>query len=146
MTISQRSFDYCENIRTRVNNWAQGEGYGPGGFYRDTAENDVVFLLDHIADLEEESGVLAVEALEADAWRGRYNALLEEVEASRPREVEGNGSDLPTRTVVLDADGAAWQRTNYGIWDSIGGANELRESLNSTWGPYTIIYTPKEDS
>lgn len=52
------------------------------------AVGDIYALIHHIAVLEEE-----IEDL-----RG---------EAIRPREVDGNGSDLPPRTVVLDVDGEA---------------------------------------
>lgn len=87
-TDDKRVQDYLEQIRVRVDNWAQGKGYSPGGWAKDPAERDVVFLLNHIADLQ-------VEAREKNAWGGRYWALLEECEASRPRTVEGDGSDLP---------------------------------------------------
>ena len=85
MSISQRALDYCERIRTRVDNWAQGKGYGPGGFSKDTAEHDVVFLLNHIADLKEIIIDLEDRANEARIWRGRYNALLRETEEHKDR-------------------------------------------------------------
>lgn len=120
MSVSKRAFDYRENIRTRVDNWAQGEGYGPGGFSRDTAEHDVVFLLNHIADLEEEIDDLK--------------------EAAAPRTVEGDGSDLPAGTVVIDKIGDAWRRYRLEGWVPTGDGPY--DSLPESGGPYTIVYTP----
>lgn len=120
MSVSKRAFDYRENIRTRVDNWAQGEGYGPGGFSRDTAEHDVVFLLNHIADLEEEIDDLK--------------------EAAVPRTVEGDGSDLPAGTVVIDKIGDAWRRYRLEGWVPTGDGPY--DSLPESCAPYTIVYTP----
>lgn len=53
---------------------------------------DIYALIQRIADLEEEIEDLQVEAREKNAWEGRYNALLEECEASRPREIDGGES------------------------------------------------------
>ena len=120
MSVSKCAFDYRENIRTRVDNWAQGEGYGPGGFSRDTAEHDVVFLLNHIAALEEEVDDLK--------------------EAAVPRTVEGDGSDLPAGTVVIDKIGDAWRRYRLEGWVPTGDGPY--DSLPESGGPYTIVYTP----
>lgn len=120
MSVSKRAFDYRENIRTRVDNWAQGEGYGPGGFSRDTAEHDVVFLLNHIAALEEEVDDLK--------------------EAAVPRTVEGDGSDLPAGTVVIDKIGDAWRRYRLEGWVPTGDGPY--DSLPESCAPYTIVYTP----
>lgn len=48
------------------------------------AVGDIYALIHHIAALEEEIDYLEIAAREADSWRGRYYALLEECEASRP--------------------------------------------------------------
>lgn len=48
------------------------------------AVGDIYALIHHIAALEEEIDDLEIAAREADSWRGRYYALLEECEASRP--------------------------------------------------------------
>lgn len=49
------------------------------------AVGDIYALIHHIADLEEEEiDELSIKARESDSWRGRYYALLEECEASRP--------------------------------------------------------------
>jgi hypothetical protein len=90
------------------------------------AIEDVYALILHIADLEEEIDNLK--------------------EAADRRPVEGSGGDLPLETVVLDADGDAWQRAHSGIWELAGGSDDLRETLSPRWAPYTIIYTPKEKS
>ena len=52
------------------------------------AVGDIYALIHRIADLEEEIDDLRIQASEADAWRGRYYALLEECEASRPPSQE----------------------------------------------------------
>lgn len=88
--------------------------------------DDIYALIHRIADLEEE-----IDGLKAAADR---------------RTVKGDGSDLPFRTVVLDVDKDAWQRTHSGIWEFVGGAYDLRETLSPRWAPYTIIYTPREES
>jgi hypothetical protein len=90
------------------------------------AIEDVYALIHHIADLEEEIDNLK--------------------EAADRHPVDGYGSDLPVGTVVLDVDEDAWQRTGSGIWELVGGANDLRETLSPRWAPYTIIYTPKGES
>ena len=48
------------------------------------AVGDIYALIHRIADLEEEIDDLRIKVSESDAWRGRYYALLEECEASRP--------------------------------------------------------------
>lgn len=53
-TDDKRVQDCLEQINTRVDNWARGGEYGPGGFPKDTAQKDVAFLLAHIAELEAE--------------------------------------------------------------------------------------------
>ncbi len=133
----KRVQDYLGQIRVRVDNWAQGNGYGPDGWPKDAAEHDVIFLLNHIADLEDE-------AREKNAWEGRYNALLEECELSRPRVYEGDGGDLPAGTVILDKYGDAWQRDAFNSWGC--SAFHGQSALDSRWGPYTVVYTPKEES
>lgn len=55
-----------------------------GPYPYESAVDDIYTLIHCIADLEEEIDDLRVRASESDAWRGRYYALLEECEASRP--------------------------------------------------------------
>ena len=52
------------------------------------AVGDIYALIHHIAALEEEIYDLSIQARESDAWQGRYYALLEECEASRPTSQE----------------------------------------------------------
>ncbi len=110
--------------------------YGHTGA-RTGLRDDILALVSHATDLE-------VEAREKNAWEGRYNALLEECEKSRPLEYVGNGRDLAFGTVVIDRDGDAWQRYAYDGWcchmvDGLG-------TLPAKHSPYTIVYTPKEES
>lgn len=134
-TDDKRVRDYLEQINTRVDNWARGGEYGPGGFPKDTAEKDVAFLLAHIADLQ-------VEAREKNAWEGRYRALLEEAEASRPPEIDDDGHDLPQGSIAIDADGLPWGRTLWG-WSILRPDFRSRTKLLAPEnGPYTIVYTP----
>ena len=118
----KRVQDNLEQINTRIENWARGGEYGPGGFPKDTAEKDVAFLLAHIADLEEEIDNLR--------------------EASAPRTVEGDGSDLPTGTVVIDNAGDAWQKGDDGYWDLATFHANFSGDLEATCAPHTIVYTP----
>ena len=110
--------------------------YGHTGA-RTGLRDDILALVSHALNLE-------VEAREKNAWEGRYNALLEECENSRPREYAGNGRDLAYGSVVIDREGDAWQRYAYGGWcchmaEGLG-------TLPAKHAPYTIVYTPKEES
>lgn len=110
--------------------------------YRD----DLEALLPYIAELEEENDDLRVEAREKNAWEGRYNALLAECEASRPREIDDGGHDLPQGSIAIDADGLPWGRTLWG-WSILRSDFRSRTKLLTPEnGPYTIVYTPEEES
>lgn len=52
------------------------------------AVGDIYALIHHSAALEEKIDELSIKARESDSWRGRYYALLEECEASRPTSQE----------------------------------------------------------
>ena len=97
--------------------------YEKTGHY-DGAVGDIYALIHHIAALEEEVDDLK--------------------EAAVPRTVEGDGSDLPAGAVVLDKIGGAWRRCRSEGWVSTGGGHY--GSLPESGGPYTIIYTPKENN
>lgn len=101
------------------------------------AQDDIQHLIDRFLLLE-------AQAAQADAWEGRYSALLEECENSRPRRHEGNGRDLPFGTVVIDREGESWKRDGIDGWSctSLFGLSELP----TRYAPYVIIYTPKEES
>lgn len=58
--------------------------YETDGYHLGPIEN-IYALINHIATLEEAVYYLQEEVREKDAWKGRYNALLEECEAARPR-------------------------------------------------------------
>ena len=108
---------------------------------------DIYALINHIATLEEAVDYLQDEAREKDAWEGRYNALLEECEASRPPEIDGGEASrgAASMTVALDANGLPWLCDEGGWWrlvkDVIQGK---RSELHPLLGPYTIAYIPKE--
>lgn len=61
-------------------------------------------------------------------------------EAHVPRTVEGDGSDLPAGTVVIDNVGDAWRRYRLEGWVPTGDGPY--DSLPESGGPYTIVYTP----
>lgn len=61
-------------------------------------------------------------------------------EAHVPRTVEGDGSDLPAGTVVIDKIGDAWRRYRLEGWVSTGDGPY--DSLPESCAPYTIVYTP----
>jgi hypothetical protein len=68
-------------------------------------------------------------------------------EAHVPRTVDGDGSDLPAGTVVIDNAGVAWQCDDGGLWTP-AEFNQVTtdDHLEPECGPYTIIYTPEEES
>lgn len=68
-------------------------------------------------------------------------------EAHVPRTVDGDGSDLPAGTVVIDNAGVAWQCDDGGLWTP-AEFNQVTtdDHLEPEYGPYTIIYTPEEES
>lgn len=61
-------------------------------------------------------------------------------EAHVPRTVDGDGSDLPAGTVVIDKIGDAWRRYRLEGWVPTGDGPY--DSLPESGGPYTIVYTP----
>lgn len=65
-------------------------------------------------------------------------------EAHVPRTVDGDGSDLPAGTVVIDKIGDAWRRYRLEGWVPTGDGPY--DSLPESGGPYTIVYTPKENT
>lgn len=87
---------------------------------------DIYALIHHIADLEEEIDDLR--------------------EASTPRVLEDDGSDLPTGTVVIDKNGDAWQRYETSGWEVIGGCCCMHHTLPDDGVPYSVVYTPEEES
>jgi hypothetical protein len=90
------------------------------------AVGDIYALIHHIAVLEEEIDDLK--------------------EAAAPRTVEGDGSDLPFGSVVIDCDGDAWQRDWADGWSLAGESSENTPVLRPGFAPYTIVYTPGEES
>lgn len=68
-------------------------------------------------------------------------------EAHVPRTVDGDGSDLPAGTVVIDNAGVAWQRDDGGLWTP-AEFNQVTtdDHLEPEYGPYTIVHTPKEST
>ena len=66
-------------------------------------------------------------------------------EAHVPRTVEGDGSDLPAGTVVIDKNEDAWQRYKISGWEVIGGCCCTHHTLPDDGVPYTIVHTPKEE-
>ena len=113
------------------------------------AVNDIYALIHHIALLEEEIDGLRVEAREKDAWEGRYNALLEECEVSRPPVIDGgkDSRDIPKGAMVVSQHGNAWGRERDG-WMELYAyeSEESTPELPEKFGPYTIVYTPKGES
>lgn len=87
---------------------------------------DIYALIHHIAKLEEE---------------------IDRLKACAPRPVEGDGSDLPAGTVVIDNAGVAWQCDDGGLWTPAEfNPTTTDDHLEPTYGPYAIVYTPKEES
>ena len=101
------------------------EEYEKTGHYPGAVE-DIYALIHHAADLEEEIDDLK--------------------EAAVPLTVEGDGSDLPFGSVVIDCDGDAWQRDWADGWSLAGESSENTPVLRPGFAPYTIVYTPKEST
>nr|DAP62288.1 MAG TPA: hypothetical protein [Caudoviricetes sp.] len=119
--------------------------YEAGGYYLRPIE-DIYALINHIAILEEAVDYLREEVRDKEAWEGRYNALLEECEASRPPEIDDDGHDLPQGSIAIDTDGLPWGRTLWG-WSILRPDFHSRTKLLAPEnGPYTIVYTPKENA
>lgn len=108
------------------------------------AVGDIYALIHHIAVLEEEIDSLRVEAREKNAWEGRYNALLEEAEASRPPEIDGgDASRGASRGVIaIDRDGRPWVCGNGFWWELIKNPDRGARELPEKYGPYTLAYIP----
>ena len=64
-----------------------------------------------------------------------------EKKCGEPEYAEYGGSGLPDCTVVVDADGDAWQR-DQDEWRGTQGVRQ--KELRPKWGPYRIVYTPEE--
>lgn len=104
-TDDKRVQDCLEQINTRVDNWARGGEYGPGGFPKETAQKDVAFLLAHIAELEAE--------------QKEMRARITELEIYEEREMIGDpaglggpsiSDSLRDRNVArADAENARWE-------------------------------------
>lgn len=86
---------------------------------------DIYALIHHIAILEEE---------------------IDSLKEHAPRPVEGDGSDLPIDTVVVDKNGDAWQHYESNGWEPIGGCCCMHHALPDDGVPYTIVWTPEEES
>lgn len=99
-------------------------------------QDDVALFIKRFLQLEDQ-------AESAEVWNARYNALLEEMEEFHSRRYDADCDKLPAGSVVLDCDGDAWQREEFG-WACIKGA--FLDPLDEEWAPYTVIYTPKEES
>ena len=99
-------------------------------------QDDVALFIKRFLQLEDQ-------AESAEAWNARYDALLEEVKSFRQRRYDADCDKLPVGSVVLDCDGDVWQLENSG-WACIKGA--FMGLLDEEWAPYTVIYTPNEES
>lgn len=114
----KRVQDCLEQINTRVDNWARGGEYGPGGFPKDAAQKDVAFLLAHIAELEE--------------GREEMQARIAELEIYEEREMIGDPAGLggPSVSSSLrerDAAQADAENTRY----QLDWANERIRDLEN---------------
>lgn len=104
-TDDKRVQDCLEQINNRVDNWARGGEYGPGGFPKDTAQKDVAFLLAHIAELE--------------AGQKEMQVRIAELEVYEEREMIGDPAGLggpsigesmkECNTARADAEHARWE-------------------------------------
>lgn len=106
-------------------------------------------ILDYVTELKSDIADLRDEARRGEAWEGRYWTLLAEAEAGRPRQIAGGEESygVAPRTIVADVHGYTWISTEGKWWRLTKDvAKGYRQELLSGLGPYTIIYTPKEES
>lgn len=89
----------------------------------DGAVGDIYALIHHIAALEEE---------------------IDDLKARAPRPVGGDGSDLPDGAVVTSVNGVAYQLCSGRWWGFHAPTGQ--PALPVCGAPYTIIYTPKENT
>lgn len=100
----------------------------------DVGMGEISYFIRHFMNMEDRSE-------QVEAWEARYNTLLEEAESSRPHEYQGDGEDLPIGAIVLDCEQDAWQRGETGEWWCTAGRTAI--TLEDTFAPYTVIYTPE---
>lgn len=98
------------------------------------AVGDIYALIHHIAILEEEIDDLKIKAREAEAWEGRYNALLEECEAGRPRVIDGGEASrgAASMTVALDVNGYPWLCYEGGWWRLVAAGQRCPRQARRT--------------
>ena len=87
------------------------------------AVGDIYALIHRIADLEEEIYDLRIKDSESDAWRGRYFALLEECEASRPTS---QGGGRMTASLLATAVALAVGLPIFALGERLRGRKERR--------------------
>lgn len=97
------------SVTARIVDKLRNYEYEKSGY--EGAINDIYALIQHVADLEEETDGLRYALQEQEAWEGRYWALIEEAEASRPRQSDpthyhpraqqgGIMNELPTAPLI----------------------------------------------
>lgn len=70
---------------------------------------------------------------------------IEDLKAAAPRAVEGDGSDLPTGTVVIDRGGHPLIKADD-EWN-IARFDDYTPSLaENNRAPYTIVWSPEENT
>ena len=84
--------------------------------------------------------------LMAENERQRVLLAAMKQEPATPRTIKGgeDSRDLPAGTVVIDKIGDAWRRYRLEGWVSTGDGPY--DSLPESCAPYTIVYTPKENT
>lgn len=106
-------------------------------------------ILNYVTELKSDISDLRDEVRRGEAWEGRYWALLEEAEASRQPTISGGKGSrhIAPGSVAVSRYGEILGRRGDG-WVGLY-AHELdkpKPELPNDRGPYTIIYTPKEES
>lgn len=85
---------------------------------------DIYALIHHIAKLEEE---------------------IDRLKAAASRTVEGDGSDLPVGTVVIDRGGHPLMKADD-EWNVARFDDYTRSLTADNRAPYTIVWTPEENT
>lgn len=110
-TDDKRVRDYLEQIRARVDNWAQGEGYSPGGWDLYSAEHDVTFLLNHIAGLEEDHKELRARIKEQELSSPSISKSIRDRNNARDTELRLKEAESRIRTLERDIRWQEWARS-----------------------------------
>lgn len=111
-------------------------------FYFAAEIGDVDAMINHIHFLEKQAASLKrSSAGAAAAPNAEYEARASHPEVQYA--IDGDVSELPPWSVVIDVDGDAWQRADTGMWGCIVDAPPDSPHLQDIYSPYFVVYIPE---